>query len=198
MFKGWQDFDPARHPFDPDTGLPGVRDVVSTSAGSEHSVALGLGERFGKWAYRALGAVDENSYSGAVIRELPAYSDEPEQLARRYTSVLLQWRNWLEDLAAAFTSLAPAPDAGVEQIRKARARAVVPLVTLVVERTGAGELWLPACEDAIAWYLETTGMSAFEAEELACALVDSEFRSWVSPDAEAVSRVQLAIGEHGA
>ncbi|WP_075733975.1 hypothetical protein [Streptomyces acidiscabies] len=198
MFKGWQDVDPARHPFDPDTALPGVREVVSSSAGSECSVALGLGERFGRWAYRALDAVDEHRHSGALIRELPAHSDDPEQLARRYTSVLLQWRTWLEDLAAAFAALAPAPDADADEIRKARARAVAPLVTLVVERTDAGELWLPACEDAIAWYLETTGMPAIEAEELADTLVDSEFRSWVSPDAEAVGRVRSAIGAHDA
>lgn len=165
---------------------------------SEDSVAEGLGLRFGDWAYWAVSAVDDNRDSGAVIRELPARSNDLEQVARRYTSVLLQWRSWLEELAAVFASLAPPPDADEDEIRRTRARAVAPLVTLVVERTGAGETWQAPCADAIAWYLESTGMPADEAAELADESVDSEFQSWISPDAEAVSRVRSAVEGHRA
>ncbi|GAA0932762.1 hypothetical protein GCM10009549_56950 [Streptomyces thermoalcalitolerans] len=71
-------------------------------------------------------------------------------------------------------------------------------MTLVVERTGAGETWSAACTEALAWYLESTGMSPMEAEDLADEVVDSEFKSWVAPDAEVIGRAGQAIGEHGA
>lgn len=139
--------------------------------------------------------MDESRDSGAIIQDLPSGSDDVEQQARRYTSALLQWRAWLEELAAAFASLAPTPGADENEVRRARARAVAPLVSLVVERTGAGEMWRAACSDVFAWYLESTGMSPTEAEDLADDVVDSEFDSWIAPDAEAVSRARDAIGE---
>jgi hypothetical protein len=205
--RTWRDVDPTVHPFDPDTALDVVREVVSSpdpqsgrlrGLWSAESVAGGLAQRYGTWAFWWVGAVDESRDSGAIIRDLPVGSDDVEQQAQRYTSALLQWRAWLEELAAAFVSLMPPPDADENEIRKARARAVAPLVTLVVERTGAGETWLGACSQVFAWYLESTGMSSDEAEDLADDLVDSEFDSWIAPDADAVSRVREAIGEHGA
>ncbi|MFC5958155.1 hypothetical protein ACFP51_27975 [Streptomyces pratens] len=132
-----------------------------------------------------------------IIRDLPP-SGDLEQQAQRYTSALLQWRAWLEELAAVFAQFAPGPDADAEETRRLRERAVAPLVTFVVERTGAGELWRAACVDALMWYLESTGMSPLEAEDLADEVVDSQFESWIAPDAEAVGRAGQAIGEHGA
>lgn len=41
-------------------------------------------------------------------------------------------------------------------------------------------------------------MSPMEAEDLADEVVDSEFKSWVAPDAEVIGRAGQAIGEHGA
>lgn len=205
--RTWGDLDPIVHPFDPDTALDVVREVVSSpdpqsrrprGLWSAQSVAGGLAQRYGAWAFWWAGAVDESPESGAVIQDLPAGSDDVEQQARRYTSALLQWRAWLEELAAAFESLAPASEADENEIRRARARAVAPLVTLVIERTGAGETWLATCSDVFAWFLESTGMSPVEAEDLADDVVDSEFDSWIAPEAEAVRRVREAIGEHGA
>lgn len=145
--------------------------------------------------------MDEYPGSGEIITNLPARglgNGNLEQQARRYTSALLQWHAWLEELASAFAQFAPGPDKDDEETRRLRERAVAPLVTLVVERTGAGETWRAACAEVLAWYLESTGLSPMETEELADEVVDSEFKSWVAPDAEAIGRAGQAIGEHGA
>lgn len=159
-------------------------------------MACSLAQHYGSWAYGWYTSVDESPYSGMIIRELPRGGDL-EQQALRYTSALVQWRGWLEALAAVFAQFAPGPDADGEQIRRLRERAVAPIVTLVVERTGAGELWLGACWQALEWYLQSTGMSPLEAE-MAHDAVDAVFASWTAPDTEEVRRVGRAIGGHGA
>ncbi|MFF0534449.1 hypothetical protein ACWDF1_09845 [Streptomyces coelicoflavus] len=193
------------HPFDSDRALDVVRNIVFSpdpetgrSQGlSDHVVARRLAEHYGSWAYGWYNSVDEMPYSGMIIRELPRGGDL-EQQALRYTSALIQWRAWLEALAALFAQFAPGPDADGEQIRRLRERAVAPIVTLVVERTGAGELWRAACWEALEWYLQSTGLPALEAEELAHDTVDAVFASWTAPDAEEVRRVGRAIGGYGA
>ncbi|WP_158786385.1 hypothetical protein [Streptomyces sp. NRRL F-5065] len=206
----WRDVDPTTHPFDSGQTSDVVREVVSSpdpesgrppAQRSVNSIARGLAEHYGSWAFGWYDAVDEHPYSGAIIRSLPASglgSGELEQQVERYTSALLQWRAWLEELASLFAQFAPGPDADDEERRRLRERAVAPLVTLVVERTGAGELWLGACAQALTWYLESTGIPPGEAEELADEVVDSEFESWVAPDAEVVGRAGQVIGGHGA
>ncbi|NBM16768.1 hypothetical protein [Streptomyces sp. GC420] len=206
----WRDVDPTTHPFDFDQALDVVRDVVSSpdpesgrprGLRSDNAVARGLAERYGSWAFGWYHAVDESPGSGAIITDLPASglgSGEPEQQAQRYTSALLQWRAWLEELASVFARFAPGPDMDEEETRRLREHAVAPLVTLVVERTGAGETWLGACAQTLTWYLESTGMSPAEAEDLADEVVDAEFDSWIAPDAEVVGRAGRAIGGHGA
>ncbi|MCX4421912.1 hypothetical protein ACIQWL_43320 [Streptomyces mirabilis] len=206
----WQDVDPATHPFDARQASGVVREVLSVpdpesgrSGGlrSDNSVARGLAEYYGSWAFGWWSAVDESPHSGAIIRDLPAGghgADDLEQQAQRYTSALLQWRAWLEELAATFAQSAPRQDADEEELRRLRERGVAPLVTLVVERTEAGEAWRGPCSTALAWYLESTGMSPGEAEDLADEVVDSEFESWIAPDEEAMGRARETIGEHGA
>ncbi|MEU0335831.1 hypothetical protein [Streptomyces sp. NPDC006193] len=206
----WRDVDPTTHPFDPDQARVVVRDVVFSpdpesgrprGLWSANSVARGLAEHYGSWAFGWYHAVDETPDSGAIIRDLPASglgSGDLEQQTQRYTSALLQWRAWLEELAAVFAQFAPEPDRGGDETRRMRERAVAPLVTLVVERTGAGETWRGACAQTLTWYLESTGMSPMEAEELADEVVDSEFDSWIAPDAEVIGRAGQAIGGHGA
>ncbi len=206
----WRDVDPTTHPFDSGQTSDVVREVVSSpdpesgrppAQRSVNSIARGLAEHYGSWAFGWYDAVDEHPYSGAIIRSLPASglgSGELEQQVERYTSALLQWRAWLEELASLFAQFAPGPDADDEERRRLRERAVAPLVTLVVERTGVGELWLGACAQALTWYLESTGIPPGEAEELADEVVDSEFESWVAPDAEVVGRAGQVIGGHGA
>ncbi|MFH9859371.1 hypothetical protein [Streptomyces sp. NPDC017202] len=206
----WRDVDPTVHPFDPSQALDVVRDVVSSpdpesgrprGLWSDNAVARGLAEHYGSWAFGWYNAVDESPGSGAIIQNLPTSGlggGDLEQQAQRYTSAVLQWRAWLEEIAAVFAQFAPGSDTGSEERRRMRERAVAPLVTLVVERTGAGETWRGACAQTLTWYLESTGMSPMEAEELADEVVDSEFDSWVAPDAEVVGRACKAIGGHGA
>ncbi|MFG2523062.1 hypothetical protein [Streptomyces sp. NPDC048527] len=164
---------------------------------SAESVARGLAEHYGVWGSGWAWEIDESPDSGAVIRELPAGGDGLEQRVQRYASALLQWRAWLEELAAAFAQFTPRPEADEKEVQAVRERAVAPLVTLVVERTGAGETWRAVCARVLAWYLESTGMTPDAAEDLADDVVDSEFESWVAPDEEAVDRAREAIGEPG-
>ncbi|WP_330258733.1 hypothetical protein OG586_11855 [Streptomyces murinus] len=208
--------DPATHPFDPGRVLAVVREVVSSSDPetgrprglvSSHSVARGLAERYGPWAFGWYGNVDEDPCAGALIRKpLGGTAGDLDAQVQGYTAVLLEWRSWLEELASVFAESAPAPDAdadadadvGEEERRRSRERGVAPVVALVVERTGAGELWRAACARTLTWYLESTGMSSEDAEELADDVVDGEFESWVAPDAEAVEKARDAIGKHDA
>ncbi|MBA9053323.1 hypothetical protein HDA42_002501 [Streptomyces costaricanus] len=212
--------DPATHPFDPGRVLAVVREVVSSSDPatgrprglvSSHSVARGLAERYGPWAFGWYGNVDQDPYAGALIRKpLCGTADDLDAQVQKYTGILLEWRSWLEELASVFAESAPAPapdadadadadaDVGEEERRRSRERGVAPVVALVAERTGAGELWRAACARTLTWYLESTGMSSEDAEELADDVVDGEFESWVAPDAEAVEKARDAIGKHDA
>ncbi|RRQ89488.1 hypothetical protein CQW44_02420 [Streptomyces griseofuscus] len=204
----WADMDPATHPFDPGRALAVVREVVSSSDPatdgprglvSSHSVARGLAERYGPWAFGWYGNVDQNPDSGALIRKpLGDTADNLDAQVQRYTAVLLKWRSWLEELAALFAESAPDVDADEEERRRSRERGVAPVVALVVERTDAGELWRVTCARTLTWYLESTGMAAEDAEELADDVVDGEFESWVAPDAETLGKARDIIGEHGA
>ncbi|WNM29592.1 hypothetical protein RKE30_03885 [Streptomyces sp. Li-HN-5-11] len=202
----WQDMDPATHPFDPKQAFDVVRQVVASpdpesgsprGLWSTNSVARGLAEQYGSWAFGWYGAVGRSPDSGTVVKDLHVNDgdDELQYQARRYTSILLQWREWLEELAVIFSQFAPELDEP-DALRRARERGVAPLVTLVVQRTGADELWLGVCAQALTWFLESTGISPAEAEELVDEVVDSEFRSWVSPGEDAVNRARERIGKH--
>ncbi|MFD5117708.1 hypothetical protein [Streptomyces sp. NPDC058385] len=203
----WQDVDPARHPFNREEALDVVREVVSSpdpEAGrprglwSDNSVAQGLAERYGTWAFGWFSSWQGYPDSGAVIRELPpsGVSDgDLETQARRYTSALLQWRDWLEELAACFARLAPPSGGDEAEVLRHRERGAAPLVTLVVAKTDAGELWRGELSQALTWYLESTGMPRDRAEELADDLVEAEFESWVAPDDATVARVAEALGK---
>ncbi|WP_125212549.1 hypothetical protein [Streptomyces griseofuscus] len=143
--------------------------------------------------------MDQNPDSGALIRKpLGDTADNLDAQVQRYTAVLLKWRSWLEELAALFAESAPDVDADEEERRRSRERGVAPVVALVVERTDAGELWRVTCARTLTWYLESTGMAAEDAEELADDVVDGEFESWVAPDAETLGKARDIIGEHGA
>ncbi|MEU6395105.1 hypothetical protein [Streptomyces sp. NPDC046939] len=161
------------HPFDPEGALDAVRAVVAAvdpdsgrrrGLWSDESIARGLAGHYGTWAGGWLYAVQEYPDSGTVITSLPPSgigAGDLDAQARRYTSALLQWRAWLEELAGAFARLAPgggaAADAG--EVVRLRERGVAPLVTLVVERTQAGGLWLGTCAQALGWFFEYTGLS---------------------------------------
>ncbi|MFI7006971.1 hypothetical protein [Streptomyces sp. NPDC050145] len=204
----WQDVDPGRHPFDPDQALETVRAVIGApdpesgrprGLWSDNSVARGLAEHYGTWAFGWFTATDEYPDSGAVIRQLPPSglgSGDLDQQAVRYTEALLQWRAWLEELAATFAPFIPAPGADSGTVRRLRESAIAPLVTLVVQRTDAGETWRGACNTALLWFLESTGMPSAEAEELADDIVDGEFESWTAPDQTAIDHARNAIGNH--
>ncbi|SEC72145.1 hypothetical protein SAMN04490357_2724 [Streptomyces misionensis] len=180
--------------FSPDPGTGRPRGLWSA-----HSVACGLAEHYGSWAFGWLGNVDQDPDAGALIRKpLCDTAEDLDAQARRYTEILLEWRSWIETLSAVFADSAPDTDADEEEKRRSRERGVAPVVALVVERTSAGELWRAACARTLTWYLESTGMAPEDAEELADDVVDGEFQSWIAPDAEAVDKARDIIGKHGA
>ncbi|WKE71978.1 Fic family protein [Streptomyces sp. WP-1] len=145
--------DPATHPFDPGRALAVVRQVVSSpdpaTGGprglvSSHSVARGLAEHYGSWALGWYRNVDQDPCSGALIRKpLGDIAGDLDAQVQEYTGILLEWRSWLEELAALFAESAPEThaDAGEEERRRSRERGVAPVAARVVERTDAGELW---------------------------------------------------------
>ncbi|MGV9271899.1 hypothetical protein [Streptomyces griseosporeus] len=203
----WKEVDPAAHPFDPRQAYEVVRDVVFSpdpesgkprGMWSTESVARGLGERYGAWAFWWLGSLGRSVDSGTVIKDLETNTDgdELEFQARRYTDILLQWRSWLEQLASLFVHLSQERIRSEEDLRRMRARGAASVISMVVERTGADEMWCGECARALAWFLEITGMTPDEAEELADSVVDAEFESWVAPSSDALSRAGSIIRNH--
>lgn len=102
-----------------------------------------------------------------------------EGTARQAVASLLQWRDWLEHLAAVFGAVVPPPGAG-QDVRSAHSeRAVARLVTDVVERTQCEEHGYALAVITLRWYFEACGFTPEEADTAADTAQDGSFHSWV-------------------
>ncbi len=92
-----------------------------------------------------------------MLRESHSVTDAHET-AERVVACLLEWRDWLEDMAERFEQLAPHPDADAEDRSWHLERAVTRLVTAVVNSTHAESSWCGLCETTLTWFLTSTGV----------------------------------------
>ncbi|WP_329455696.1 hypothetical protein [Streptomyces sp. NBC_01497] len=206
----WSRMDPARHPFDREAAPDEVRAMylaVSEAEAEQGAEAdpdafpRAVVERYGHWAAwwpaEAEGEGDSED-QGAILRDLPPAGTDLDGQVRRYTAGLLQWRDWLEELAGLYAGFAPPDGADDEEVRRCRERGVAPLVAKVAERARAGsaDTWVHSCGHPLAWFLESTGVPARYAEDFADRVLDRYFQDWVAPDEVAVARVAAAVRDY--
>ncbi|MFJ8747342.1 hypothetical protein ACIRL2_49425, partial [Embleya sp. NPDC127516] len=149
-----------------------------------------LVSRYGRWA----GGWDWTIYHGGPVAAWYYHAHsvgETEEVAARVVASLLEWRDWLEDMAERFEDLAPPPDADAGDRSWHLERAVTRLVTTVVDRTQAESGWYGLCETTLTWFLSSTGLGPEEAEEVVEAAIGGRFKSWVEPAPTLVD----AVGE---
>ncbi len=120
---------------------------------------------------------------------------EPTETAECVVTCLLEWRDWLEDIAERFEQLAPLPDMDAEDRSWHLERAVTRLVTAVVNSTHAEGGWHGLCETTLTWFLTSTGLGRDEAQKAVEAAIGGRFKSYVAPAPTLVDTVgeDLAI-----
>ncbi|MGW6023439.1 hypothetical protein [Streptomyces sp. NPDC055099] len=121
---------------------------------------------------------------------------EPAATAAKVVASLLEWRDWLEELAERFAQLAPP----VAEDRSWHLdRAATRLVTVVVDRTGAECGWYGLCHTVLTWFLTSTGMRPEPARAAVERAIGGRFESWTQPSSVLVDAVgeDLAVGLTG-
>jgi hypothetical protein len=161
----WDEVDPARHPFDPESaaeavrsleparrmptrpdvpyGDPVLRDWDREVAGPwADAMSYALAERYGDWAVGWRWAHDEGDFDGGPVGSWCCVRHSfttPEETLDRVVSGLCEWREWLERLAARFEAY-PLDLATVADQRILWECAARNLILQVHDRTGSGSL----------------------------------------------------------
>ncbi|MBT2510943.1 hypothetical protein J7I98_35020 [Streptomyces sp. ISL-98] len=160
-----------------------------------------LAARYGRWACGWHWAVGEGGGGGVVTSWCyESHSiGEPAATAANVVASLLEWRDWLEELAERFARLAPPAGADAEDRSWHVERAATRLVTVVVDRTGAECGWYGLCHTALMWFLSSTGMGPDTAKRAVDAAIGGRFMSWTTPSQTVVNSVgaDLALGLTG-
>nr|WP_223189568.1 hypothetical protein [Streptomyces sp. TRM68416] len=212
----WDQVDPARNSFEWDEDekaqvlllakevlpvrYPGQepREVQYRSEALLNALFVG---RYGLWARHWRWGVGEGGGGGIVWSWCcaPHSVTTPDETTARAVAALLEWREWLEELADRFAELAPPPDADAEARSWHVERAAVRLVTLVVDRTNAECGWYGLCKVTLFWFLMSTGMNDTEAAAAVLDAVGGRFASWTTPKPAVVDTVgeRLAVALTG-
>ncbi|MEU1466187.1 hypothetical protein ABZ467_37350 [Streptomyces sp. NPDC005727] len=142
-----------------------------------------LAARYGRWTCGWHWAVGEGGGGGVVTAWCcdRCSVGEPEATADRVVTSLLQWRDWLEELAERFEQLAPPAGVSAEDRSWHLERAATRLVTLVVDRTDAEAGWYRLCYQVLTWFLASSGLDPQEARQAVEAAIGGRFESWSAP-----------------
>ncbi|WP_436771946.1 hypothetical protein [Yinghuangia sp. YIM S09857] len=181
----WDDVDPARHPFDPAT-VAGVIDGLPTDR-----FTRALVDRYGRWA---AGWAWTRNNSGGPVTVWCCWAHPRGGLshAELVEAALTEWRTWLEALASRFEALAP--PLGTPRERSASwEHAVTVLVTDVVERTGASEMWHAHGTLVLDWFLAHQGVPAKRRGPLLDKAIRGRFADWNKPDPELLADVARRV-----
>ncbi len=210
----WDEVDPRLHPFDagsapevvaglgPATDIPvrpsgadGYSEIMAWAheAGTAWTEAMtrALVDRYGRWVLGWRWALDEGDIGGGPVGSwcCPSHSiGTPEETLGRVTAALIEWREWLEDLAERFDRF-PLDAPPAEDRHLTWQRATVRLVTHVVDRTTAGDAWYSHCEQVLTWFLNRWGVPPEKARGLVEEAIGGQFGSWVEPALTVVEEV---------
>ncbi|GAA3778388.1 hypothetical protein GCM10022225_77860 [Plantactinospora mayteni] len=152
------------------------------------NISAGLVDRYGRWAVGWRWAVGEGDFGGGPVGSwccFPHSVSTPEATASTISAALVEWRDWLDDVAERFDRFLPlaADDlAGWE-------RAVAHLVTAVGDRTQYESGWYGCCLTVLDWFLDAAGIESPRREELLEHAVAGRFESWVEPPRAVVESV---------
>ncbi|MFC8290654.1 hypothetical protein ACFUJ0_07210 [Streptomyces sp. NPDC057242] len=201
----WTEVDPSRHPFELDgdaaktlTGLvapllPGAEEAEEHGGRSLVAVTEFLVGRYGRWACGWNWSTGEGDTDGGIVGAWCCASHSvttAEQTAPLVVAGLLEWRDWLEDLAERFAALAPPSHlAGGAADPWHWERACTRLVTTVADRTHTDSGWYGHCKQVLGWFLARNGVEEKRAGEIVESAVGGRFGSWVEPDAAVVDAV---------
>ncbi|MFK0050012.1 hypothetical protein ACIQU4_39080 [Streptomyces sp. NPDC090741] len=201
----WTDVDPLRHPFELDDDaareltslvaplLPDADAVEDDRWRSLQPVTDFLVGQYGPWACGWNWSVGEGDTDGGVVEVWCCSSHSvttKEATAPLVVAALLEWRDWLEDLAERFSALTPPAQPGGQAVDPWHwERACTRLVTAVADRTQADSGWYTHCMQVLGWFLAYNGIDEERAREIVKTAVGGRFDSWIAPDATVVDAV---------
>ncbi|MEU0602184.1 hypothetical protein ABZ484_28675 [Streptomyces sp. NPDC006393] len=207
----WAEVDPLRHPFELDEDaaralaesvaplLPGAGAVEENRWRSLDPVTDFLVERYGRWACGWNWSVGEGDTDGGVVGVWCCASHSvttADETALLVVAALLEWRDWLEELAERFSALAPrrpSADSSVDPWHWERA--CTRLVTVVADRTQAESGWYGHCMQVLTWFLTYNGVVQERSREIVESAVGGRFGSWIAPDATVVDSVSSRFAQ---
>ncbi|MEV4279957.1 hypothetical protein [Actinoplanes xinjiangensis] len=207
----WPDVDQTGRDFDPASVAAVVADLVGAAELPDReadwrlrdlwleTVTAGLIERYGLWVVGWSWSVGEGDLDGGPVGSWCCFAHSvgtPETTATAIAAALVEWHDWLVDVAERFSRFLPMPVGDLE----AWERAVAHLVTAVGDRTRYESGWYGCCLTVLGWFLEAAGIDRVRHQELLDHAVGGRFESWTEPPRDVVEAVavQVARGVVGA
>ncbi|MBW6435189.1 hypothetical protein KZ829_15725 [Actinoplanes hulinensis] len=202
----WADVDVTGRDFDPAT-VPGL--VAALVAASEipdrdddsrlrdlwlDIVAEGIVERYGPWVTGWRWSVGEGDFDGGPVGNWCCFGHSvgtPEATTATIVAAVLEWHDFLADLAGRFDRFLPMPDGDPEPWE----RAVAHLITAVGDRTEYESGWYSCCTTVLRWFLEAAGVEESRRGPLIGHAVGGSFSSWVEPKRKDVRAVAERFAE---
>jgi hypothetical protein len=154
--------------------------------------------RYGRWTLGWRWAHDEGDIGGGPVGAWCCPRDSittPEETLARVAAALVEWRGWLEDLAERFERFPLGDDRSEQERRLTWEQGAAHLVTVVVDRTGAGDAWYGHCQQVLTWFLTRWGVSEDRAEHLVDEAIGGRFQSWIEPSLVTVGDVAERLAE---
>ena len=207
----WAEVDPARHPFDAALAYDVVcalarpvpaaphwvgRRLVGRRSGERWRDALShaLVERYGRWACGWCWGTGEGDHDGGPIGGWCCVSHSitsAEQTLALVADSLVEWRQWLEDLADRFDQVLPTldPRQPPADLVAAWEIAVAQLVVTIADRTQGESGWYHHCAQVLSWLLTTAGIDEKDRPGLIEDAIGGRFHSWNEPWPSDVSHV---------
>lgn len=197
----WTDVDPRLRGFDPAAARAVAASRLARAGDEapwvvEWAIDRALIAEYGAWAT----GWRYSTQSGGVIHR---YCCGPHSLqwadgaaraasTERVVSALIEWRAFLEELAAVFAALhLETSDRSIEEgVEHAAAR----LVPLVVARTDTQDAWYGTLGRVLSWYLESAGHDLASIHATVESVIGGHFASWAEPSAEVVARACTELG----
>ncbi len=207
----WEDVDPAHRRLDresvltvltslqPATAMPApCADWRLTDLWLE-TVTAALVDKYGVWAVGWRWSIGEGDLDGGVVAAWCCANHSittPEATFTAIAASLVEWHEWLVDLAERFAQFLPLPGhLPADDALAAWERAVAHLVTAVGDRTQYESGWYTCCRTALGWFLAAAGVEAGQREGLIADAVGGRFTSWVEPSRLDVQAVATALAE---
>jgi hypothetical protein len=192
----WADVDPSQHPFDPSDAHLIALPHLPSSPPADHawmqSVTQAFVAQYGQWA--CLWCCSGSDLHNRWCCTKHSFST-PDKTALLIQRALVAWRQWIEKLAERFNTLAPTDD---QELVAVFERAIVILVTDVVEFTMADDSWYGHCAQVLGWYLERWGIDGDRASEIVSVAIGGRFESWLAPESDLVNDVAQKIASEAA